>query len=93
MNDIVELKDLVVQFDVDRGMFSKNRKVHAVSGVSLVVRQGETFAIVGESGCGKSTLARALTRLLLPTAGDVRIKGRSVANITGAELRALHHDV
>ena len=42
------------------------RCVHAVDGVSLEVRRGETLGLVGETGCGKSTLARCITRLLRP---------------------------
>jgi len=53
--------------------------VRAVDGVTLGVRKGETFAIVGESGCGKSTLARLLLRLIEPTKGEVRFEGCSGA--------------
>ena len=38
--------------------------VKAVDGVSLALREGETYGLVGESGCGKSTLGRTLIRLL-----------------------------
>jgi oligopeptide/dipeptide ABC transporter ATP-binding protein len=64
-----------------------------VDGVSLKVKSGETFAIVGESGCGKSTLARLLMRLLVPTSGDVIIEGRAIAHLKGAEVRTLRKNV
>jgi len=52
-------------------LFEKPRYLHAVDGVSLALRKGETFGIVGESGCGKSTLGHMLVRLRRPTAGTI----------------------
>lgn len=63
--------------------------VRAVDGVSLQIRRGETFAIVGESGCGKSTLARLLLRLIEPTEGDVAFEGEVITNLPAREMRAL----
>ena len=60
--------------------------MRAVDGVSLAIRRGETFAIVGESGCGKSTLGRLLLRLIEPTAGDVAYEGRSILKLSPSEL-------
>ncbi|MFJ4915044.1 ATP-binding cassette domain-containing protein [Streptomyces sp. NPDC088726] len=65
----------------------------AVDDVSLTVREGETFALVGESGCGKTTLTRLLLRLLEPTAGSVRFDGTELLSLTGAELRPLRRQM
>jgi oligopeptide/dipeptide ABC transporter ATP-binding protein len=52
--------------------------LHAVRGVDLQVQAGETLAIVGESGSGKSTTARAVARLIKPTAGRVLLDGEDL---------------
>jgi peptide/nickel transport system ATP-binding protein len=67
--------------------------VQAVDGVSLQVRRGETFAIVGESGCGKSTLARVLMRLLTPTSGSVQFDGQEINATSGADLQKLRREM
>ena len=46
----------------------------AVRNLSFAIAQGETFALVGESGSGKSTVARAVSGLLEPSAGELRLK-------------------
>lgn len=48
----------------------------AVHRVSFDVRRGELFAIVGRNGAGKSTLLKAISRVLRPTEGRVRVNGR-----------------
>ena len=53
--------------------------VHAVAGISLVVRAGETLAIVGESGSGKSTLLKAIAGLMVPESGTIRLDGQVLA--------------
>ena len=65
----------------------------AVDNVSFSVMPGECMGLVGGSGSGKSTIARLVTRLLEPTEGTIEVKGRDVAHLRGAELRALAQDV
>ena len=67
--------------------------IRAVDGVSLDVKRGETFAIVGESGCGKSTLARLILRLIEPTAGSVRFDGVDITAISEEEMRRLRREM
>ncbi|MEK0416949.1 MAG: hypothetical protein RI949_955, partial [Pseudomonadota bacterium] len=55
---MMDVKDLQVELDAEAGV------VRAIDQLSLTLRRGETFALVGESGCGKSMTALALMRLL-----------------------------
>jgi peptide/nickel transport system ATP-binding protein len=76
---ILKVDNLVTRFPIKKGFLRKTiGRIHAVEGVSLELRQGETLSLVGESGCGKSTIGRSIIRLTDPTAGEVRIDGKSV---------------
>ncbi|MDF2812576.1 MAG: ATP-binding cassette protein [Microvirga sp.] len=91
-DNIIESTGLVKHFG-GRGLLSSPTIVRAVDGVSMAVKRGETFAIVGESGCGKSTLGRLLLRLIEPTAGDVRYEGRSILGLPPNEIRKLRREM
>lgn len=62
--------------------------VRAVRNVTFDVWRGDSFAIVGESGCGKSTLMRLLSRLELPSAGQILCEGKDIATLRGRDLLA-----
>ncbi|WP_219471213.1 quaternary amine ABC transporter ATP-binding protein [Nonomuraea rhizosphaerae] len=61
----------------------------AVRDVSFAVRPGEVFVVMGLSGSGKSTLVRCLTRLIEPSAGEVRIDGEDIGRASPAQLREI----
>ncbi|HSK98067.1 MAG TPA: ABC transporter ATP-binding protein [Euzebyales bacterium] len=63
--------------------------VRALDGVSLRVRSGELFAVVGQSGSGKSTLLNLAGALDRPTSGTVRIDGDDVSRLSDARLSSL----
>ena len=87
---LLEARDLKKSYRRGAGTFSsetEGAQFTAVDGVSLGVRRGETFAVVGESGCGKTTLARMLLRLIEPDSGELRFQGKNLLELRGAELR------
>ncbi|MGI8806860.1 MAG: ABC transporter ATP-binding protein [Acidimicrobiales bacterium] len=85
---ILVVRDLVKEFPIRGG-----GKLHAVSGVSFDLAEGETLGLVGESGCGKSTTARCVLRLIEPTAGEVLFRGRDVLRLGRKDLRKLRADL
>ncbi len=67
----------------------KTALVKAVDRVSLTVKRGETFGLVGESGCGKTTFGRCVLRLEAPTSGQVRFNDINVMTSQSQRLRQL----
>jgi oligopeptide transport system ATP-binding protein len=86
---LLEARDLRVSFELSRGFIRRQRAVlHAVDGIDLVLRRGQTIGIVGESGSGKSTLGRAVLKLL-PSAGTIRFEDRALQPLDRAAMRPL----
>jgi peptide/nickel transport system ATP-binding protein len=81
-DQVLAVDDLVVEFPAKGG-----GTVHAVSGISFDVIDGETLGILGESGCGKSSAGRAMMQLPPPTSGSVRLQGVELTGSSKRELR------
>jgi phospholipid/cholesterol/gamma-HCH transport system ATP-binding protein len=71
---IIQLTDVSLAFD---------RPI--LTGVSFVVYEGETVAIVGESGTGKSTIIKLILRLLTADSGEVCVLGQDIEQLTYEE--------
>jgi peptide/nickel transport system ATP-binding protein/oligopeptide transport system ATP-binding protein len=92
---VVEVHDLVKEFTVksSKGLKRTRSIVHAVSNVSFSIRAGETLGLVGESGSGKTTAGRCVLRLIEPTSGSIRFKGRELVGMPREELRKLRRQM
>jgi oligopeptide/dipeptide ABC transporter ATP-binding protein len=89
----LEVVDLVKHFSAGRQLLGGGGTVHAVDGVSFSIAPGELLGLVGESGSGKSTVANCVIRLLEPTEGSIRLKGRDITHLSRRELRPLRSDM
>ncbi|ERM61203.1 L-proline glycine betaine ABC transport system permease protein ProV [Vibrio cyclitrophicus FF75] len=73
-------------------VFEETGLTIGVNDVSLSIKEGEIFVIMGLSGSGKSTLVRLLNRLIEPTKGNVLLRGKDIAHISEDELREVRRN-
>ncbi|WP_377268064.1 dipeptide ABC transporter ATP-binding protein [Peterkaempfera sp. SMS 1(5)a] len=92
---VLRVTGLVKTYPVLKGAVFKRRtgSVHAVDGVELDIRRGETLGLVGESGSGKSTTLFELLSLARPEAGRIELMGRDTAALTRREAHRLRGEV
>ncbi len=84
------MSDALVQLDnVVKHYGDRRSRVHAVDGVTLDIRRGETLSLVGETGCGKTTIARCITRLTDVTSGRIVFDGTDITHASRDALRPI----
>ncbi len=81
--DIIRLSDVRRRFG----------ETPALDGISLTVRKGEIFGIIGRSGAGKSTLIRCLNGLERADSGEIHIDGRDITGLAEKELQPLRRRI
>jgi oligopeptide/dipeptide ABC transporter ATP-binding protein len=81
---LLRVRDVVQEFHL-----AGKGTVHACSGVSLEVCEGEALGVVGESGSGKSTLVRSILQSPRPKSGQVLFQGQDMTRLHGKELLAI----
>ena len=85
MIELLEIRDLAVQFESDAG------DIKAVDHINLTIRRGEVVGLVGESGSGKSVTSAAILRLIRRpgrvTSGTITFDGVDLASLTEEEMR------
>jgi len=88
LRNILQLIHVKTEFEVDGG-----KKLKAVNDVSLTIKMGECFAVVGESGCGKSTIAKLVTHVEKVTDGRIVFDGKDITNIKKNQLKQYRRNV
>ena len=86
-SDLIEIKNLFVEYKTKKGILGGEKIIHAVNGVNLEIKKGEILAIAGESGCGKSTLAKALIKLEPVKSGEIMFEGQNILTQNKKELK------
>jgi oligopeptide/dipeptide ABC transporter ATP-binding protein len=93
MTRLLEVRQLVHEFQVRGAGGLRGGTVHAVSDVSFHIDTGETLGVVGETGSGKSTLARCVLQAPRPQSGSVALRGTELVGLRGSRLKRARREM
>ena len=87
-DELLRVEDLVVEYSSGKSV------IHAVNGVSFVLKKGKTLGLVGETGAGKTTIAKAIIRILPdPPAkvrrGDIFFEGEQLFHLSEKKMKKI----
>ena len=91
MTTVMHLEDVTLQYPLPRRYRKGNIKPSGVRNISLEVKQGEVFGIIGRNGSGKSTLLKMMAGVFPPDSGSIAIRG-SVSLLAGVGV-GFHKDL
>ena len=92
--EIIQIKDLKVHYPIRSGFWNRiTDYVRAVDGVSLSIKEGETYGLIGESGSGKSTIGKVIVGVEAATEGQILYKGKDITKSRNRKKLNYNKDV
>ncbi|MEZ0091101.1 dipeptide ABC transporter ATP-binding protein [Streptacidiphilus sp. EB129] len=93
--EVLRVDNLTKHFPLLKGQVFKRQvgTVRAVDGLTFDIREGETFALVGESGCGKTTTLLEILELPTKQVGSVTVLGKETKSLNGRSRREIRRDL